>query len=154
MASLIWLRLSDGDSRLSRSILETSSASSSSLDLLSEPARIVARAQVVCPGPVVHTLGQLHKQNEVLRPQIERPVRSAKVKALAFAEFPFGIFASMTLSVSAWLDRRDESPLPGPPVPEQGLAAFGYLLKPRGRGFAKLFAEGLDRVVRLVTQCD
>jgi len=96
---------------------------------------------MVCPGPVVHTLGQLHKQNEVLRPQIERPIRSAKVKALAFAEFPFSIFASMTLSVPAWLDRRDELPLPGPPVPEQGLAAFGYLLKPRGRGVANFLQK-------------
>jgi len=100
---------------------------------------------MVCPGSVVHTLGQLHKQNEVLGPQIERPIRSAKVKALAFAELPFSIFASMTLSVSAWLDRRDEPQLAGPPVPEQGLAAFGYWLKACGRGFAKLFAEGLDR---------
>src|SRR5215469_16005790 len=104
------------------------------------------------PGLVVHTLGQLHKQDEVLRPQIERSVGSAKVEALAFAEFPFGIFASMTLSVAVWLDRRDELPLPGPPVPEQGLAAFGYLFKPRGRRFANFFAKGLDRAVRLVTQ--
>src|SRR5262249_10365525 len=115
------------------------------LNLLSEPARIVTRAQMVCPGPVVHTLGQLHKQNEVLRPQIERPIRSAKVKALAFAELPFSIFASMTLSVAAWLDRRDELPLPGQPVPEQDLAAFGYLLAAGGQKFSNIFAKGFDR---------
>ena len=51
----------------------------------------------------------------------------------------------MTLSVPARLDRRDELPLPGPPVPEQGLAAFGYLLAAGGQRFANIFAKGFDR---------
>ena len=108
---------------------------------------------MVKPGPVVHTVGQLHKQNEVLRPQVERSVRSAKVEAFIFVEFPFGIFASVTLPVLGRLDRRDELQLPGLPAPEQSLAAFGSLPEPLWWGFANLFAEGLDRVVCLGTHC-
>jgi hypothetical protein len=62
-----------------------------------KPNGIVALSQVVVPGTVVDSAGKLKEQHEILRPQIERLIGPAEIKAKLLAQITFGVFASVTL---------------------------------------------------------
>src|SRR3569832_575122 len=53
---------------------------------------------MVFPRRLVHSLRELHKDDEILRAQIERPVRPAKIKAPLRLEFALGVFTHVTPS--------------------------------------------------------
>src|SRR3569832_2482256 len=53
---------------------------------------------MVFPRRLVHALRELHKDDEILRAQIERPVRPAKIKAPLRLEFALGVFTHVTPS--------------------------------------------------------
>src|SRR5438094_152745 len=56
---------------------------------------------MVEPGLVVHALGDLVEQHEVLRAQIELPGGAAKVEALVLAQAALGILAPVPLALAA-----------------------------------------------------
>src|SRR3569832_2367483 len=53
---------------------------------------------MVFPRRLVHALRELHKDDEILRAQIERPVRPAKIKDPLRLEFALGVFTHVTQS--------------------------------------------------------
>src|SRR3569832_1912314 len=53
---------------------------------------------MVFPRRLVHALRELHKDDEILRAQIARPVRPAKIKAPLRLEFALGVFTHVTPS--------------------------------------------------------
>src|SRR6266516_2341377 len=70
------------------------------LDLLAEPARVVAPAQVVEPGRVVDPVGDLVEEREVLGPQVELAVRAAEIEAVR-AEVALGVLADVPTALGA-----------------------------------------------------
>lgn len=69
------------------------------LDGIPQPARIVPMRQVKAPGLLIHAFRQLREQIHVLRPEVQFPFRTAKVKAFVFPEFARGIFALMAAAL-------------------------------------------------------
>ena len=76
-----------------------SAASSSSLMACSEPARVVAALQVVQPGLVVHALGDLQEQEQVLRPQVQLALRPAEVEAAVRRQLALGVLAAVAAAL-------------------------------------------------------
>ena len=61
------------------------------------PARVIALTQMMEPGCIIDTIGQLTEYNEVLSTEIQLSFWAAKVKAAFGRQFPFGIFPTVTL---------------------------------------------------------
>jgi hypothetical protein len=77
------------------------------LDDIPKPARIIASPQVKHPGLFIETLCDLAEHPEILRPQVESSLRTAKVKAV-IAQITLGVLAMVTDALGAtglWLDR-------------------------------------------------
>jgi hypothetical protein len=70
-------------------------------DGLTKPTGIIALPQMVGPGGVVNTLGQLHKQHEILRAQVELTLRTTEVKALILSQLALRILTPVAEVVSA-----------------------------------------------------
>src|SRR5687768_796536 len=74
---------------------------------LAEPTRVVTASQVKHPRLFIKTLCDLAKHPEILRPQVESALRTAKVEA-AMAQITLGVLAMVTDALGAtglWLDR-------------------------------------------------
>src|SRR5262249_47709687 len=76
------------------------------LDHLTKPVRIIMLAKMMQPGIVIHACRYLHKQDQVLRPQVELSLRSLEIEAPLWREFALGVFADMT----PMLDRAGRQP--------------------------------------------
>src|SRR4051812_31977203 len=72
-------------------------------DALAKPPRVIAVMQMMQPGLVVDTVGDLQEQGEILGAQIELLLRSAKVEADLRPQITLGVLAQMAASLLAWL---------------------------------------------------
>src|SRR6266498_1061733 len=69
-------------------------------DYRAEPVGEIAIAQVIQPGIVVHAVGQLHEDVEVLRAQLEFAFGSAEIEAEIRPQLALGVFAVMSLALA------------------------------------------------------
>jgi hypothetical protein len=76
-------------------------------DCLADPTRVVTPSQVKRPRLLIDAVCDLAKHPEILCPQIEPSLRTAKVEAV-IAQIALGVLAMVTDALGAtglWLDR-------------------------------------------------
>jgi hypothetical protein len=67
--------------------------------LLPEPSAKVVRLKVVDPGFVIHPIGHLHEDGQILRAQVECVRGTAEIEAFVLAKRALGVFPDMALSL-------------------------------------------------------
>src|SRR5205823_2226358 len=60
---------------------------------LPEPARVVGLAEMMEPGGIVHSFGQLQEEDQVLSAQVKLALRAAKVEAPFRRYLTYGVLA-------------------------------------------------------------
>ena len=116
------------------------------LDHVTEPGRIVGGLAVVLPGAVVHSLGDLQEDHEILCTQVERVIRAAEIEAAVLSEMALGVFRGVPLvSLARTLGLHDDRTAGGAADPDEDLvgARFDRVVS-RRRLLAGRFAKGLD----------
>src|SRR3569832_591715 len=91
---------------------------------------------MVFPRRLVHALRELHKEDEILRAQIERPVRPAKIKAQLRLEITLSVFTHVTPSFSGRAVCPYSLDRPISHAPPPCLALLMFLLRRPLRGAA------------------
>src|SRR5690606_35474460 len=66
------------------------------LDRIAKPCGVVVRSPMMLPRLVVDAVRELHEEHEIVRAQIEPPVRAAEVEAAVLPETPFRVLERMT----------------------------------------------------------
>src|SRR6266545_3601112 len=124
-------------------------------DYRAEPVGEIAIAQVIQPGIVVHAVGQLHEDVEVLRAQLEFAFGSAEIEAEIRPQLALGVFAVMSLALAfgrfaAKLERRfGRSAEPG-----DGLARLQFDRRERWRRLTYRLTEVGQRALRRLADGD
>src|SRR6266542_4282774 len=69
------------------------------LDLVPEPARIIALAEMVRPRLIVNALGQLDEQHQVLGPQVQLALGAVEVETALGRQLPRRVLARMAAAL-------------------------------------------------------
>ncbi len=105
------------------------------LDRFPNPARIVVRLKMMAPRFIVHAVGHLHEEGQVLRPEVQGVRGAAEIEALVLAKRALDIFPDMALGL---LNRRvrlhDLRAVSSASPPEERLALGQRRLRQFGRG--------------------
>src|SRR5581483_9912138 len=74
------------------------------LNRVIEPLRIIAPTQVIEPSRVIDPVGYLPKEDEILGPQVQFSLRTAKIKTSVRRKFPFCILPAVAAAVGMTLE--------------------------------------------------
>src|SRR5262249_37311951 len=123
------------------------------LDGLTHPARVVAWAEVVEPGLVIHAVGDLREEDQVLGPEVQPLAATAEVEAALRGKRSLGVLAAMARAVG--LSRRDlenERRLVRGDEPEERLAGRRHPARHARRRPMDGPGEVTDRAARILPQ--
>src|SRR4030095_8076210 len=124
-------------------------------DYPSEPVGEIAIAQVIQPCLVVHAVGQLHEDVEVLRAQVEFAFRSSEIEAEIRPQLTRGVFAVMSLTLAfGRFAAKPERRFGRSAEPGDGLARLQVYRRERWRRLAYRLTEVGQRALRRLADGD